>query len=76
MTEFKDLHQQVFTNFSTIIFQALEVLISKLLLQAEVWALVKTADLVIDDNQQQLVAISARLFLVEFTQEPVIPIAE
>jgi hypothetical protein len=31
---------------------------------------------VIDDNQQQLVAIAARLFPVEFTQEPVIPIAE
>ena len=76
MTEFKDLHQQVFTKFSTIIFQALEVLISTLLLQAEVWALVKTVDLVIDDNQQQLVAIPARLFPVEFTQEPVIPIAE
>jgi hypothetical protein len=76
MTEFKDLHQQVFTKFSTIIFQALEVLISTLLLQAEVWALVKTVDLVIDDNQQQLVAIAARLFPVEFTQEPVIPIAE
>ena len=76
MTEFKDLHQQVFTKFSTIIFQALEVLISTLLLQAEEWALVKTVDLVIDDNQQQLVAIAARLFPVEFTQEPVIPIAE
>ena len=68
-TRFHDRNQRS----STIIFQALEVSISTLLLHSQ------TVHLVIDDNQQQLVAIAAiaaRLFPVEFTEEPVIPIAE
>jgi hypothetical protein len=52
MTEFKDLHQQVLTKFSTIIFQTLEVLISTFFLHSEVLALVETVDLVTNDNQQ------------------------
>jgi hypothetical protein len=46
----------------------LEVLVFTLLLHLEVWALVETVDLVIEDSQQQLVAPAARLIPAEFTQ--------
>ena len=65
ITTVKDLHQ-VLTKCSTVIFQALEVLIPTFFPHSEVWALVETVDLVINDNQQQLVAIATRLFPVEF----------
>ena len=48
--------------------KALEVLVFTLLLHLEVWALVETVDLVIEDSQQQLVAPAARLIPAEFTQ--------
>ena len=48
--------------------KALEVLVFTLLLHLEVWALVETVDLVIDDSQQHLVALAARLVPAEFTQ--------
>ena len=38
-----------------------EALVFPFLLPLEVWALVETVDLVIDDNQQLLVAPAARL---------------
>ena len=78
LNDLKNVHSPVFTKYSTIIFQALEVLVSTLLLHSEVWALVETVDLVIDDKQhvQHLVAVAARLIPMEFTQEPTVPFAE
>ena len=76
MNFFKTIYSELRESHSTIVFAALEVLISTLLLHSEVWALVEVIDLIIDDSPKKLVAITAKLSPVEFAQEPTASIAE
>ena len=61
MNFFKTIYSELRESHSTIVFAALEVLISTLLLHSEVWALVEVIDLIIDDSPKKLVAIAAKL---------------
>ena len=78
MDFFQANYPELFATYSTvtIIYTALDTLISTLLLHSEIWALVATADLTVDQNQKKLMAVAARLNPVEFTQELEVPVAE